>query len=129
MTRVRQSARARADLVRIWRWIAQRDEERASAIIRRIEARAAILARHPEAGRLRPDIAPDARSLSVERWLIFYRIDRNGAEVVRVVDASRDLTKMEWPRTTIHSRAGSPHSSIRTPVLRTSANHRRTSAA
>ena len=60
----------------------------ADNIVERIEHRAAVLADHPEIGIARPEIAPDARSLVVERWLILYRVETYGTLINRVVDGA-----------------------------------------
>ena len=52
---------------------------------------------HPQIGPIRPEIAENARALVIERWLALYRLVDDGAQVVRIVDGSRDLTKIEWP--------------------------------
>jgi toxin ParE1/3/4 len=92
---VRYSKRAREDILDIWLWIARDNNVNlADDIAERIELRAAMLADHPELGIARPEIAPDARSLVVERWLILYRVETYGAQVVRVVDGARDLTRV-----------------------------------
>jgi toxin ParE1/3/4 len=92
---VRYSKRAREDIFDIWLWVAHDSNvSLADDIAERIERRAAVLADHPEIGIARPEIAPDARSLVVERWLILYRLETYGAQVIRVVDGSRDLTRV-----------------------------------
>jgi toxin ParE1/3/4 len=52
--------------------------------------------KHPQLGRPRPEIAEGARSLVIERWIIFYRIVEDGVQIVRVVDGARDLSKSAW---------------------------------
>jgi toxin ParE1/3/4 len=92
---VRYSKRAREDILDIWLWIAHDSNVNlADDFVERIERRAATLADHAELGVARPEIAPDARSLVVERWLILYRLETYGAQVVRVVDGARDLTRV-----------------------------------
>jgi toxin ParE1/3/4 len=92
---VRFSKRAREDILDIWLWIARDSNVKlADDIVERIERRATALGDHPEMGVARPEIAPDARSLVVERWLILYRVEAYGAQVVRVVDGARDLTRL-----------------------------------
>jgi toxin ParE1/3/4 len=92
---VRYSKRAKQDLLDIWLWIA-RDKGTAFAddIVERIERRGAGLAEFPEMGVARPEIAPDARSLVAERWLLLYRVEDADVLVVRVVDGARDLTRV-----------------------------------
>jgi len=54
----------------------------------------------PELGRPRPDLseAPDLRSWPVRSWLVFFRNDARGLEVVRILHGSRDLGRHLGPR-------------------------------
>jgi toxin ParE1/3/4 len=52
------------------------------------------LREHPEIGRPRPEIAEGARSLVIERWIVFYRIVGDDVQIVRIVDGVRDLSKL-----------------------------------
>jgi toxin ParE1/3/4 len=88
------SALARADMSDIWVMIARSGGVAlADEKIDRFERRTAMLARHPLMGPSRPDIAEDARSLVVERWLVLYRADADAVRVMRVVDGVRDLRR------------------------------------
>lgn len=42
-------------------------------------------------GRARPELRPDLRSLPFGAYLILYRVIDDGAEIVRVVHAARNL--------------------------------------
>jgi toxin ParE1/3/4 len=98
VNRVRFTRRAREDLLDIWLYIAPRSSEAvADQIYDRIEERCQLLKEHPQLGPARPEIAEDARALVIERWLVLYRLVDDGAQVVRIVDGSRDLTQIEWP--------------------------------
>jgi len=98
LVRVRLTLQARSDLLELWRYIAQRDPAAADRVLDRIAARCEQLAGRPRLGRARPDIRPDARSLTVERWLVLYRVIDGGVQIVRVVDGARDLRRVDWPR-------------------------------
>jgi toxin ParE1/3/4 len=50
-----------------------------------------ILKRFPKAGRLRPDIAADARVLVESPYLILYRVISNAAQIVRILHGARDI--------------------------------------
>jgi toxin ParE1/3/4 len=50
-----------------------------------------MLALHPLMGRARPELRPDMRSFSHGAYLILYRAIEDGAEIVRVVHAARNL--------------------------------------
>jgi toxin ParE1/3/4 len=94
---VRYSRLARKDLLDIWWLIESRNSEAvADRICDRIEGTCQLLAEHPRIGRARPEIAEEARSLVIERWLALYRLVPDGVQVVRIVDGARDLTKIEW---------------------------------
>jgi len=82
----------------IWLYVAPRSSEAvADQIYDRLEERCQLLTEHPQLGPARPEIAEDARALVIERWLALYRLIDDGAQVVRIVDGSRDLTQIEWP--------------------------------
>ncbi len=99
MSEVRYSRRAREDLLDIWLYIAQQHSEAvADRVIDRIEYACQALARHPQLGPARPEIADEARSLVIQRWLALYRLTSYGVEVVRVIDGARDLRRIEWER-------------------------------
>jgi toxin ParE1/3/4 len=92
------SSAARADLSDIWSMIAASNGERlADTMLDRIIARAESLLQHPALGPERPDIAPHARSLLMDRWLILYRVDGDEIRVVRVLDGARDLRRLARP--------------------------------
>lgn len=98
MSRVRFTRRAREDLLDIWLYVAPRNSETiADQIYDRIEERCSLLKEHPQLGPARTEIAEDVRALVIERWLALYRLVDDGAQVVRIVDGSRDLTQIEWP--------------------------------
>ncbi len=97
MTNIRFTRRSREDLLDIWLYIAPRNSEAvADQVYDRIEDACRRLAHHPQLGPARPEIAEDARVLVIERWLALYRLVDDGAQIVRIVDGSRDLTRIEW---------------------------------
>jgi toxin ParE1/3/4 len=91
MARVRQTARAAADLDDIWFYIARDCVSAADRLIDRITEQCQRLADHPRLGVARPDIAPEARMLTIGDYLILYRVINAGAEVVRIVHGARRL--------------------------------------
>jgi toxin ParE1/3/4 len=99
MTKVRYSAKARADMLDIWLWIAERGGERlADDILDRMELRVARLSLYPRLGRKRPDIAEGARVLVVERWLVLYDADESDVRIFRVIDGASDLRRLRWEK-------------------------------
>ena len=83
--------RAKTDLVEIWDYIADDSEARADAFIETIDQKFHALARRPNMGRLRDELAEGLRSFPVGRYVIFYRPIPEGVEIVRVLHGARDL--------------------------------------
>lgn len=92
MATILWSSKARRDVEDIWLWIAKASSpDMADTLLDRIEARIERLARHPQLGPVRQDIAENARMLVCERWLVLYFIDPQGdVRIVRVMDGAQD---------------------------------------
>jgi len=70
VSRVTFTERAREDLINIWLYVAaQNSEAVADRIYHSIQHSRRLLTDHPQLGRARPEILPEARSLVIERWL------------------------------------------------------------
>ena len=91
MAGVFRSELAKLDLVEIWEFIAQDSENAADRFLDLLEEKLDMLAEVPEAGRTRDDLAPGLLSFPVKRYVIYYRIQEQGIEVVRVLNAYRDV--------------------------------------
>ena len=91
MATVRQTTLARDDLLSIWVDIARENPAAADRIYDRLEAKMAILARYPEAGLVRRDIAADARMLVEPPYLILYRLIPEGVQIIRVLHGARNI--------------------------------------
>ena len=89
--------KARQDLADIWDFLAVSSERIANDCIDRITERCHPLADFPKMGIDRSDISPGARMLVVERWLVFYRVSFDEVRIVRIVDSTRDLSKLNLP--------------------------------
>jgi toxin ParE1/3/4 len=97
VSEVRFTRRAREDLLDIWLHIAPRNSEAvADRVYDRIEEACQQLGHYPQLGAAHPEIAEEARALVIERRLALYRLVERGAQIVRIVDGSRDLTRIEW---------------------------------
>ncbi len=94
MPRVIRAPLAELDLDEIWDYIAQDNFTVADRFLDTISERCHMLARHPEMGRLRPELAPDLLSFAVGNHIIFYRPIDDGIEVARVLRGSRDLDSL-----------------------------------
>ncbi|PZU56764.1 MAG: hypothetical protein DI547_15595 [Sphingobium sp.] len=89
--RVTIRPQADRDLGEIFDWIARDDAGAAERHVRHLVSAALALRNFPKRGSPRPEIAEDARSLVVGRYLILYRVTANGVEIVRFVHAARHL--------------------------------------
>lgn len=97
MARLRFSAHAQADLNDIGDYIAQDSPEHAARFVARIEQHCQLIASRPLIGRARDEVRPGLRSISYGRYVIFYRPIEDGAEIVRVIHAARDLARAVRP--------------------------------
>lgn len=83
--------RAARDLDEIWEFSFRRwGPERADHYLRRIEAKAAALARGELSGTKADDVRPRLRRLVVRSHVIWFRVERDRVRVVRVLHQSRD---------------------------------------
>jgi toxin ParE1/3/4 len=96
MARCTKRPKAEADLLEIWLYVAQGSLRAADRLLDRIEAQCQLLAANPRLGRARPEFAPDARTWVVGRYLVLYREEDDGIEVVRVVHGARRVERIEF---------------------------------
>ncbi len=94
MSRALLTPQAERDIDDIGEYIAANNPAEAYQLVRSIRQRCQALAKMPETGRSREELAPGLRISHVGRYLIFFRPDPEGIEVVRVVHGSRDLPKL-----------------------------------
>ena len=99
MKRYRLSPLAELDLEEIWLYVAQDNGVGAAdRLIEEITKRFVLLATHPDAGRLRDDIAADVRSFPVKNHIIYYRASEHGILVSRVLHGKRDQAAILGPK-------------------------------
>lgn len=91
MGRIRIRPGARADLLEIWIHIAEDSVAHADAFADRLDEAIGMLGRMPKAGRQRDELAAGMRAFPCGNYIIFYREERDGVEVVRVLHGARDL--------------------------------------
>lgn len=89
--RVRFLPEARTDLHQIWDYIAEDDVEAATRLVDLVEEKCTLLARLPDIGRVRDELAQGLRSFPVGKYVIFYRRVKSGIEIVRVLSSWRDI--------------------------------------
>jgi toxin ParE1/3/4 len=83
--------RAADDLIEIWDYIADDSVTRADLFIDDVDAKFQLLAEQPLLGRSREELAPNLRSFSLRRYVIFYEVIPGGIAIVRVLHGARDL--------------------------------------
>lgn len=88
---VTRTPRAATDLDDIWLRVALDNPAAADRLIDRIVARCRDLAAHPHLGTARPEVAPDARMLVVDDYIVLYRVNGADTEIVRIVHGARRL--------------------------------------
>lgn len=83
---------ARADLIALYDWIAERaDIATAFDYTSRIEAHAATLADFPQRGTPRDDLVPGLRTTPYRRrTIIAYRVTGADVEILRLIHAGQD---------------------------------------
>jgi toxin ParE1/3/4 len=84
--------RAEADLLEIWRYIAQDSPANADRLLDHIRDTLNRLAAMPLMGQARFDLAPGLRMFPVGNYLIFFRPVQDGIEVIRVLHGKRHIT-------------------------------------
>ena len=86
---------ARADLSEIWKYYAKvADRQTADKIVREIGEVCQLLEDHPFAGRARDEVRPGLRSIAAPPHVVFYRVNNDVPEIVRILDGRRDLDEI-----------------------------------
>ena len=89
--RLQRTAQAEEDLIDIWNYIARDNPIAASRLLDILEEKSQALARKPMMGAARDNIAAGVRHLPVGKYLILYRVIKDGVEIVRYVQGMRRL--------------------------------------
>lgn len=88
--RYRLSPLAELDMKELWAYVAgEASEERADRLVDAVAGAVDMLARHPRAGRLRPEFGDAVRSYPVAGYVIYYRVT-DILLVARVLHGRRD---------------------------------------
>ena len=86
------SPEAEADLADIWRYY--RDvagQQMAEIRLRAIGKACSLLETHPLVGRARDEVRPGLRSVLASPHVVFYRVNNESAQIVRILDGRRDI--------------------------------------
>jgi toxin ParE1/3/4 len=94
MPKVTRTRRADRDLEDIAVYIAGDDPNAADTLIDRFDQKFTLLAQFPYLGHERPELATELRSFPVGRYLIFYRPQKDGIIVIRVIHGARNLRRI-----------------------------------
>jgi toxin ParE1/3/4 len=91
MAEVRRSLQAEQDLEIILEDLSQRGPALAERFATGFNEKSQLLARFPEMGRLRPEIATNLRSTLVDPYVLFYRLQGDVVQIIRILHGKRDL--------------------------------------
>jgi toxin ParE1/3/4 len=94
MKRYRLTPEAENDLDEITDFLAADHPTAAARLIDGIQERCRALAEMPGSGRSREELAPNLRSSVVGKYVIFYRPDAEGVEIIRVIHGHRDIPRL-----------------------------------
>jgi toxin ParE1/3/4 len=87
------SPEASAELDRIWEYTAIKSSslEIADRLVDTITEHFYLIAKNPRIGRQRDELRPGYRSFPVGQYLILYRVQGEGVEIMHVLHGKRDL--------------------------------------
>ena len=88
--RVAISPRAERDLETIGDYIAEDNPARAATFISELRHRFAVIAKAPEAFRLRPELGEGVRSCAHGSYVIFFAVTKARLTIVRVLHGAMD---------------------------------------
>jgi len=91
MALIEWSPESETDLVEIWHQIAQDSTGAADEMMVRIQEQSLNLVEFPLIGRTRDELKSGLRSVPVYPYLMFYRVQSEMVEIVRVLHGARDL--------------------------------------
>ncbi len=85
------SDKAADDLSDIWLYIANDHPETADRFIDQLYAKCLLLCENTEIGRRRDEVMQGLRSFPVKRYTIFYRVNLQNIEIIRILSGYRDI--------------------------------------
>ncbi|BBD63674.1 plasmid stabilization system protein [Nostoc commune NIES-4072] len=91
MSRFRISTQAAQDIENIWKYIAPNNLKAANQLFDTLRESFPKLAKFPQMGRERSELAPFLRSFPVKNYLIFYSPIDKGIEIARILHGSQDI--------------------------------------
>ncbi|MEG4839633.1 type II toxin-antitoxin system RelE/ParE family toxin [Microcoleus sp. B9-D4] len=91
MSRYTLSAPAKQDLRELTNYLLLFSANAANHFLNVFQEKIRLLADFPEMGRSREELAPSLRSFPVDKYVIFYRVIKNGIQIERVLSGYRDF--------------------------------------
>jgi toxin ParE1/3/4 len=91
--RIRTSARADDDIAAIASWIARNNERAAMRRVDGLTAKFQRLLETPMSGTNQSHLRPGLRSSPIGNYLVFYKLSRDGIDIIRVIHAARDYAR------------------------------------
>lgn len=93
--KLRLTPRAREDLHSAWRYVAERSETAADALVGRVNDRLLLALDFPLLSTPREHLGIGIREVFVEPYRILYRVEGRALVVHRIVHGARDLGAVE----------------------------------
>jgi addiction module RelE/StbE family toxin len=92
MVQVLFTAKARADLLEAWIYIAEDNLTAADTVLDTIDQESAILLQQPLMGRARPELGHDVRSWPTSTpYILYYEVEGGAVTILRVLHHARDI--------------------------------------
>jgi toxin ParE1/3/4 len=86
------SPEAEQDLLAIWNYVAREaSPDVADEQLRSLDRACEALAQWPHSGRARDELFRGVRSIAVEAYVVFYRVEDSAIEIVRILHGRRDV--------------------------------------
>jgi len=92
MIKVSYTQKAKQDFLSIWAYIAEDSPNAADKLLDTISEKCNLLGENSKLGQARPDISPEMRYFPVKNYLILYKEQSLGVEIIRILHGSRDLS-------------------------------------
>lgn len=94
MSRLRFTNAAIDDLEHIALFIATDNPTAAINLVDAVQEKAGLIATQPQAGRPRPELGENVRSIHVKSYLLIYRPIDDGVELLRILHGARNLDSL-----------------------------------
>jgi toxin ParE1/3/4 len=94
MKHYRLTPEAANDLEEITDFFAASDPQIADRLLDSLQEKCQKLAEMPDVGRSREELAAHLRSSHIGKYIIFYRVETEGVEIIRIIHGSRDIPRL-----------------------------------